>query len=252
MKTPDRVAFHIFGLDVMWYGILVALGIALVVAVSCIRAKKHGLTSDRTLNYAIVAIISGVIGARLYYIIFNWSYYSEDLGRIFNLRGGGLAIHGGLILGSLSVLIMCRFFKDKPLNMLDLFFSAVPLGQAVGRWGNYFNGEAHGIETDLPWGVVIDGVSYHPTFLYESIWCVLLFVFLQIIDNRRQFVGQTFLLYAILYSVERFFVEWLRTDSLIVFGVLRQAMVLSGIVIVVSIIAYVYLRKISRRIPPVL
>jgi phosphatidylglycerol:prolipoprotein diacylglycerol transferase len=131
--------------------------------------------------------------------------------------------------------------------MLDLFFSAVPLGQAVGRWGNYFNGEAHGIETDLPWGVVIDGVSYHPTFLYESLWCVLLFVFLQIIDNRRQFVGQTFLLYAILYSVERFFVEWLRTDSLIVFGFLKQAMLLSGIVIVVSIVAYVYLSKKNKR-----
>jgi phosphatidylglycerol:prolipoprotein diacylglycerol transferase len=225
----------------MWYGILVALGIALAVATSCYRAPKHGLTSDKALNYAIIIVICGVIGARIYYVIFNWSYYGADLARIFQLREGGLAIHGGLLLGALTLIILCRFWKDNPLNLLDLFFVSVPLGQAIGRWGNYFNQEAHGGPTNLPWAITVGGESVHPTFLYESIWCLLLFVFLLCVDRERKFTGQTFLLYCMLYSVERVFVEGLRTDSLMLFGVLKQAQVLSVIVFVAALIAYIIL-----------
>ncbi|MDR2610588.1 MAG: prolipoprotein diacylglyceryl transferase, partial [Clostridiales Family XIII bacterium] len=173
MQTPDRVAFTVFGLPILWYGILVATGIAVVVLISCLRAKRHGISSDRTLNFALVCAVVGIICARLYYVLFNWSWYGEDLARIFQLREGGLAIHGGLIGGLIAVIIMCRFTHERVLNVADLFFAVVPLGQAIGRWGNFFNGEAHGTETSLPWAVIIDGTSYHPTFLYESIWCVL-------------------------------------------------------------------------------
>lgn len=244
MNTPNSVAFNIFGLDIMWYGVLISLSIGLVVVIICLRAPKHHeISSDKALNISIIVVIAGVIGARLYYVIFDWSYYSEDFSRILNTRGGGMAIHGGLIAGAIAALILCRFWNERPLNVMDLCFAVIPLGQAIGRWGNFFNGEAHGGETDLPWGVIIEGTKYHPTFLYESIWCLLLFFFLIIIDNRRKFEGQTFLLYAILYSVERFFVEGMRTDSLMLFGVLKQAQVLSVILIVVGIIAYILLSK---------
>ncbi|MDR0851145.1 MAG: prolipoprotein diacylglyceryl transferase [Clostridiales Family XIII bacterium] len=248
MPTPDRIAFTVFGFDVMWYGILVALAIALTVAIICLRAPKHGVTSDKMLNYAIIVVIVGVIGARLYYVAFNWDWYGLDLARIFQLREGGLAIHGGLIFGALALLILCRFWKDHPLNLLDLCFAAVPIGQAVGRWGNYFNQEAHGGPTDLPWAISIQtapGVfeSVHPTFLYESVWCLLLFVFLMFVDSHRKFKGQTFLLYCMLYSVERGLVEGLRTDSLMLFGVLKQAQVLSVIIFIAALIGYVVLNR---------
>jgi phosphatidylglycerol:prolipoprotein diacylglycerol transferase len=119
----------------------------------------------------------------------------------------------------------------------------VALAQAIGRWGNFFNSEAHGGSTDLPWAILVDGEKVHPTFLYESIWCFLLFFVLLFIDNRRKFEGQTFLLYGILYSLERFIVEGLRTDSLMLFGFIRQAQFLSLLVVVFGIIAYVYLNK---------
>jgi phosphatidylglycerol:prolipoprotein diacylglycerol transferase len=229
----------------MWYGILVAVGIFSVVFVILKRAPKyHGMSSDRTLNIAIFAIIGGVIGARLYYVIFSWEYYSQDLARIFQLREGGLAIHGGLLGGLIVGLIVCRIYKEKPLNVFDLCFTAIPLGQAIGRWGNFFNSEAHGGPTDLPWGIIVDGVKVHPTFLYESIWCLLLFFLLLYIDSNRKFVGQTFLLYCILYSAERFVVEGLRTDSLMLFGSFRQAQVLSLVVIIVCLI--IYIRKWKR------
>ena len=244
METPNSVAFNIFGLDILWYGVLVSLSIALVVVIICLRAPRHHeISSDKALNFCIILVIVGVIGARLYYVLFNWSYYAEDFSRILNTRGGGLAIHGGLIAGAIAALILCRFWKERPLNILDLCFAVIPLGQAIGRWGNFFNGEAHGGPTDLPWGVIIDGTKYHPTFLYESIWCFLLFIFLVIIDNRRKFEGQTFLLYAILYSIERFIVEGMRTDSLMLFGVFKQAQVLSVILLILGIIAYIFLSK---------
>ncbi|MDR2156608.1 MAG: prolipoprotein diacylglyceryl transferase [Clostridiales Family XIII bacterium] len=247
MPVPDRIAFSLFGFDIMWYGILVATGIALCVAIPYRRAPKHGLSSDKFLNYAIVIVLAGIVGTRLYYVLFNLSYFAEDWARVFRLREGGLAIHGGLISGVLAALILCRIWKDAPLNFLDLGFASVPLGQAVGRWGNYFNSEAHGGPTDLPWAITVEGVKVHPTFLYESIWCFFLFLFLIWVDNRRQFEGQTALLYAILYSFERFFVEGLRTDSLMAFGVIRQAQALSAIVFFGGILAYFLLYKRYKR-----
>lgn len=247
MPTPiSRVAFSVFGFDIMWYGVLVSAGIAAAAIVSCRRAPKHGLTADKALNFILAVVIAGILGARIYYVIFNWAYYSEDLARVFQFRGGGLAIHGGLIAGALALLIFCRFWKERPLNLLDLYFVVIPLGQAIGRWGNYFNGEAHGGPTGLPWGVVVDGVKVHPTFLYESIWCLLLFVFLVFIDNRRKFEGQSFLLYCMLYSVERFFVEWLRTDSLMLFGIFKQAQVVSVAAIILGGAVYAILYKRSK------
>jgi phosphatidylglycerol:prolipoprotein diacylglycerol transferase len=187
----------------------------------------------------------GVIGARLYYIIFDWSNYAGDFFRIINIRNGGLAIHGGLILGFLTAVVLCRLWNVRPVNLLDLVAPAIAIAQSIGRWGNYFNSEAHGGPTNLPWAISADGQMVHPTFLYESIWCFVLFFVLIFIDNRRKFEGQTFLLYGILYSVERFFVEGLRTDSLMV-GPFRQAQILSAAVFVIFLILYIMLRRKSK------
>lgn len=247
MQAPDPVAFTLFGIDVMWYGILIALGMGIAVTISCYRAPSHGISSDRIMNFCLICIPAGVIGARLYYVIFNWSYYSQDLIKIFQTRGGGLAIHGGLIFAFLAVFILCRIWKESPLNVLDLVIPTVALAQAIGRWGNFFNSEAHGGPTDLPWAITVDGVSVHPTFLYESIWCLMLFFLLLFLDKRRKFEGQIFLLYCILYSIERFVVEGLRTDSLMLLGVLKQAQVLSVLVVIASAILYIVLFRRSSK-----
>ncbi|MDR3072973.1 MAG: prolipoprotein diacylglyceryl transferase [Clostridiales Family XIII bacterium] len=241
MQAPDRVAISLFGIDILWYGVFLTVGIVLTILVITKRAPAHRISSDRILNYCIIAVLCGIVGARMYYVFFRWEYYSEDLGRILNLREGGLAVHGGLLFGLIVLLILCKIWKDRPLNVLDLFASAVPLGQAIGRWGNFFNEEAYGGPTDLPWAQIIDGQKVHPTFLYESIWCFLLFLFLQFLDRRRSFHGQIFLLYVILYSLERFFVEGLRTDSLMLTEHLRQAQVLSALAFFVAGCAYIYL-----------
>lgn len=245
MKTPNPIAFNIFGLDVMWYGILIAAGMVVAVSIIYHRAPRHKIEPDKMIDFVLICIPAGIIGARLYYVIFNWDEYAWNFMKILNLRGGGLAIHGGLILGILAAVILCRQWNYRPLNLLDLAVPAIALAQSIGRWGNYFNSEAHGGPTNLPWGIMVDGQKVHPTFLYESIWCFLLFFLLIYIDNNRKFEGQTFLLYGILYSLERFFVEGLRTDSLML-GFLKQAQVFSFIIFVIFILAYILLRRKSK------
>lgn len=242
MPIPNPVAFNIFGIDVMWYGVLIASAIVLATFITYKRAPGHGLSSDRVLDFVLICIPAGIIGARLYYVFFNWSQYSGDLLKIVNIRLGGLAIHGGLILGLFTAAVLCIIWKLRPLNVLDLAIPSIALAQAIGRWGNYFNSEAHGSLTDLPWAVTVNGQTYHPTFLYESIWCFFLFCLLIYIDNHRKFEGQVFLLYGILYSAERFFVEWLRTDSLMI-GPFKQAQVLSLTVIIIFTAIYLILNK---------
>ncbi len=243
MTSPGPVAFTIGNIDIMWYGVLIASAMLLAVVISSHRAPRHNLTGDDVLDIVIWMLPCGVIGARLYYVIFNWDLYGGNLAAIINIRGGGLAIHGGLIVGILTVYLVCRKKGKDFLDALDLFLPTVALAQAIGRWGNFFNSEAHGTATDLPWAIIVDGQSVHPTFLYESIWCLLLFIFLSYIDSKkRSFKGQITCLYGMLYSVERFFVEWLRTDSLMI-GPFKQAQVLSLIVIAACAFMYAYFRK---------
>ena len=242
MPVPNPVAFTVFGIDIMWYGILICIGMLLATFITYKRAPRHGIESDKVLDYVLVCIPAGVIGARIYYVAFNWSYYACDFHRIIDIRAGGLAIHGGLLFGLGAAVILCIIWKIRPLNVLDLVIPSIALAQSIGRWGNYFNSEAHGGPTDLPWAVMIDDVPCHPTFLYESIWCLLLFIFLLWMDNHRRFEGQIILLYGMLYSVERFFVEALRTDSLMI-GPFKQAQVLSMTLIIICAAAYIILSK---------
>lgn len=242
MPTPDPIAFTIFGIDIRWYGVLIAIAIGVAVFLACRRAPRHHLDADTMLDVLIWAIPGGLIGARLYYVAFRWSYYGVHPGEILNVRAGGLAIHGGLIGAFLVGYLVCRHKRIDFWDAMDLCIPTIALAQAIGRWGNYFNSEAHGGPTDLPWAITVDGVTVHPTFLYESLWCLLLFFVLSAVDRRRRFVGQTTCWYGLLYSLERFFVEALRTDSLMI-GPFKQAQVLSLGVICLSIALYVRFRK---------
>ena len=213
--TPNPVAFTLLGLEIRWYALLICAGMILGSAIAYRRCPQRGIKSDDLLDTLLFSIPIGIVGARAWYVFFNRAYYHTFFD-IINTRAGGLAIHGGLVFGIITAYLVCRHKKIDFLNMIDTAIPCVALAQAIGRWGNFFNSEAHGGPTDLPWGIMVDGVKVHPTFLYESVWCLMLFFVLSFIDKRKSFNGQTVCLYAMLYSFERFFVEELRTDSLLI------------------------------------
>lgn len=242
MTQPNPIAFTIGNIDVRWYGVLIAIGMCLGIFIASKRAARHGIADDDVLDIVIWMLPLAVIGARAYYVLFNLSSY-HSFAEMINIRNGGLAIHGALIFAIATVFLVCRHKEIGVLNVLDLLMPCVALGQAIGRWGNFFNGEAHGGPTDLPWAIIVDGVKVHPTFLYESIWCLILFIFLSWMDkNHREFNGQILSLYGIMYSAERFCVEALRTDSLMI-GPFKQAQVLSLVVIIGCVLLYNYCKK---------
>lgn len=242
----DRVAFTLFGIDVMWYGILMAVGMILGTVIALKESKRVGILEDDVLNLAIIAIPSGLLGARLYYVLFNWSYYSQNPSQILNFRGGGMAIHGALIGGILAGIIYTRIKKISFFKMADTVMLGMPLAQAIGRWGNFINGEAHGGPTNLPWGILVGGVKVHPTFLYESIWDLGIFIFLWIFRKKKQYEGQIIIYYITLYSLGRFFIEGMRTDSLML-GPLRMAQVISLAGVVGGIACHIYLSKKNKK-----
>lgn len=227
----DPIAFSIFGFDIRWYGILIAFAMLIASTFLLKRGKTMGLSEDDLMDVIIWVLPSAIIGARLYYVLFyDLNYYVSQPSEILNLRAGGLAIHGGVIGGFLAGWLV-TLKKGLPfIKLADVVAPVLVLGQAIGRWGNFFNGEAHGGPTNLPWGIVVDGEKVHPTFLYESIWNFLIFLFLLRLLNKKHFDGQIIALYFVLYSIGRFFIEGLRTDSLMI-GPLRIAQVISLLMI---------------------
>lgn len=243
----DRVAFTIFGIDVMWYGVLIATGMLIGIALAVREAKRVGISEDDVLNIAIIAIPVAIICARLYYVIFSWDYYSQNPGEIFNIRGGGLAIHGGLIGGILTGFIYAKVKKLDFFKTADAVMVGMPLAQAIGRWGNFINGEAHGGQTSLPWGIMVDGVKVHPTFLYESIWDFGIFLFIMFyMRKKKTYEGEVIVSYITLYSIGRFFIEGLRTDSLM-FGPIRMAQFISLVGVVGGLVLHFYLKNRAKK-----
>ena len=239
MQAPNPIAFTIAGIDIRWYGILIGVAFLLAIYISYLRAPKFGIVQDDILDLTIFLIPCSIIGARAYYVIFSYDNYRGNFIQMLNLRAGGLAIHGGIIAGVIVSYIVAKRKKIKFSNLADLIMPQVALAQAIGRWGNFFNSEAHGGPTNLPWAITVYGEKVHPTFLYESIWCFFIFIFLIFLSNKIKFNGQIALLYAMLYSFERFWVEGLRTDSLMI-GQFRQAQVLSLVVFILALSAYIY------------
>jgi len=238
----NPIAFTILNVEVRWYGVLIGAAMLIGVFLCYFRADKFDIEKEKVLDICMFSLPAAIIGARVWYVAFNYDYYHGSIIDMLNVRHGGLAFHGGLIFAVVTALFLCHRWKMGTWNLLDLAAPAVALGQAIGRWGNFFNQEAHGGPTNLPWAIEVGGEMVHPTFLYESIWCLLLFIFLMWLSNRRSFSGQIFLLYVMLYSIERFFVEWLRTDSLLIFG-FKTAQLVSIIAIIVSIFLYYRRRK---------
>jgi len=248
LPIPDPIAFTVFGISIRWYAICLTTGMIAAMYLLWLRAPKKGLNQERVIDYFICCAPAGIIGARLYYVIFEWQRYKYNLIEILNFRSGGLAILGTIIAVIIAMFFVSRYYKEDMLSWVELTAPSWPLAQAIGRWGNYFNSEAHGTATTLPWAIFADGEWVHPTFLYESIWCFLLFVFLLWLDEsgRTKFKGQLICLYMMLYSAERFFVEGLTTDSLYI-GQFRQAQVLSALVFAAGLVLYFVFKNKAQR-----
>lgn len=235
----DAVAFTIGSLEVRWYGITIAIGLLMGMFLFQYLAKKRELNLDHIWTMILITVPVAVVGARLYYVIFNWAFYSANPGKIIAIWNGGLAIHGAILLGALSIFLCCRYYKMDFWDVTDCIVPPLALGQAIGRWGNFFNQEAYGYETTVPWAIEIDGTLHHPTFLYESLWDLAIFIALIILFKRTKRTGMIFLLYLMSYSVGRCIIEGFRTDSLML-GSLRQAQVISIVLFLLAAAAFVY------------
>ncbi len=239
----EPVAFEVFGIAVRWYGILISLGMLIGTIIAVRECRRIGFDEDILIDLLVFAIPISIIGARAYYVILSWDYYKGDIIKIINIRGGGIAIHGGIIAAVITTLIFCKIKKISFWKIADITSPSIILGQAIGRWGNYINKEAYGIPTDLPWAITVNGQNVHPTFLYESIWNFIVFIFLiWYRKNKAKVKGEVFLLYLTLYSFARFFIEGLRIDSLYI-GSIRVAQLISLILIIVSMALFIKRRK---------
>lgn len=246
--SVNPVAFSVGDFKVYWYGIIIGIGFLLALIFALRSLKSFGIEKDGFIDCVIAGLISGIIGARLYYVAFKWDYYSQHFDELFAVHNGGLAIYGGIIFG-LSAACICARIKKVPIPaMLDIGVMGFLIGQGLGRWGNFFNQEAFGTPTDLPWRMASEntgGTGVHPCFLYESLWCLFGFVLLWLFSRRlRKYDGQIFLLYLVWYGAERMLVEGLRTDSLYtpIFG-LRVSQVLAAVTMIVGAVLLFVFRK---------
>mgnify|MGYP002519840415 FL=1 len=241
----NPVAFEIFGQPIRWYGIIIASGVLVAFFVSYLLAKKKELDFDIIIDGFLWSFPFAIIGARLYYVIFEYKNYHSFID-IINIRNGGLAIHGGLIGGLVVAYIFTKIKKINFFEYIDVIMPGVILAQAIGRWGNFMNQEAHGGPVSQEFiskfpqfiqdGMLINGTYYHPTFLYESVWNLIVFaILIFILYKKKKQHGIVIGSYLILYSLGRFFIEALRTDSLMFFG-LRVAQIISLLGIVIGII----------------
>ena len=258
----------IFGFRIAFYGIIIALGMLAGINLACADAKRRGQNPEVYLDFAMYAIIFSIIGARTYYVIFEWDMYKNDLLQIFNLRGGGLAIYGGVIAAVITLIVFTKVKKQSFFSMADSGVLGLILGQIIGRWGNFFNAEAFGGYTDslfalryrldivgtgmlnndvLSHVMETDGVKYiqvHPTFLYESCWNLALLIFMLWYRKRKKFDVEVFFIYLGGYGLGRMIIEGLRTDSLLLPHTnIAVSQLLAGICFVVSIICVIIGRK---------
>ncbi len=266
----ESVGDHItvFGFDIAYYGMLIGLGILAGIFIAAAEAKRTNQKTEDYYDLTIYAVIFSIIGARLYYVIFSWDMYKDDLLSIFNIRQGGLAIYGGVIAAIITVCIFAKKRKMSAPLIMDTAGLGLVAGQMIGRWGNFFNREAFGEYTDgllamrLPLDAVrssdvtelmrkhmetVDGVSYiqvHPTFLYESLWCLMVLVVMLLYRKHKKFDGEVFLLYLFGYGAGRFWIEGLRTDQLLIPGwgfPVSQA--LAGVLVIGSLLLIFYNRR---------
>jgi phosphatidylglycerol:prolipoprotein diacylglycerol transferase len=254
-----RWAFEIFGLPIYWYGIIIALAFLSAVLLGLRSCRKYDIEPDNVLDMVLFAAPAAIIGARLYYVIFSWDQYKDNLIDIFKVRDGGLAVYGGVIAAALVAWIYARVKKMSFLNIMDFAAPYIVLGQGIGRWGNFVNQEAFGTATQLPWRMngdipdkylsgltnALDPAKWgvHPTFLYESLWDFAVFFFLLWYrKKKKKLTGEVLFLYLIFYGIGRFIIEGLRTDSLYL-GSIRVSQMLSALLVLAFAVLFIYRRR---------
>ena len=242
--TLSRVACTVLGKDIYWYGIIICAGFILAALYVNSRTKDFGITSDNLTDCLIICVPLGIICARIYYVVFEWGYYAQHPGEIIAIWKGGIAIYGGIIGTLIGLFVYSRVKKLSLASLCDLAAFGLLIGQCIGRWGNFVNGEAHGGPTTLPWGMTIDGQSMvHPTFLYESLWNLAGFVLLHFYSKKRRFKGEIALLYAAWYGAGRAWIESLRTDSLYIGSIrVSQLLAIISCIAAVAVLARQYHR----------
>ncbi len=254
----NPILFTLGGIEIRWYSVLMLTGMLITIIMVIAEAKKFNISKDFAFNLSFWVIIFGLIGARLYYVVFNYSLYKDNILDIFKIWEGGLAIHGGLIAGFITLYVYSKRYNINPFKMTDITVVPLLLAQAIGRWGNFFNGEAHGAATTyyrlkelhipekIIEGMKIGNVYYHPTFLYESLYCLVGFVILLFV-RRYKYIkrGQLTCIYLMYYSIGRFFIESLRTDSLMLGG-FKMAQLISAVLFTVGLIIFMILSRKCR------
>lgn len=253
----NPVAFSLGGLDIRWYGILIATGIVLAFIVVQREMVKRCMHPDFLTDLLVWAVPISIISARAYYVIFSWDYYKDNLGKVFQIWEGGIAIHGALIGAFVTTYVFTKLRGVSFWKTVDIAAPGILIGQIIGRWGNFMNQEAHGgpvsehfLETTIipDWimkQMTIDGVTYHPTFLYESLWNLVGLIIILALRHVALKRGEMFLFYLTWYSIGRYFIEGMRTDSLYG-GDLRAAQVVSIVTIVIAIVLFIYRRFIRE------
>lgn len=254
----NPILVTIFGIDIRWYSFLLLIAVMLGITLFIYEGMKYHYPKDFLFNLAFWVIIIGFISARVYYVIFNYEYYINDPLSIFKVWEGGLAIHGGLIGGLITLVLYSKKYNARVLKVSDMLVMPLLLGQTIGRWGNFFNSEAHGSATTLLElqsehipnfvinGMNINGVYYYPTFFYESLWCLLGAVIIFFLRKYKYLkVGQLTSIYLMWYGIGRFFIESLRTDSLMFFG-FKAAQLVSIAMFIVGLIMFMILSRKSK------
>ncbi|MCR5203041.1 MAG: prolipoprotein diacylglyceryl transferase [Lachnospiraceae bacterium] len=256
---------NVFGYTIAFYGMIIALGMILGYLIVVWQAKRTGQDDKNYLDLALWCIIFAIIGARLYYVVFSWDYYSKNPSEIMNIRGGGLAIYGGIIAGVITVLIFSKIKKLSFMEVLDTACAGLLVGQILGRWGNFFNREAFGGYTDNVFAMMIkksdvstaylsenilnhivekDSVAYiqvHPTFLYESCINIIILIIILLLTKKKKFDGMLLDIYLFGYGLSRFFIEGLRTDQLKLFGTkIAVSQVVSLIIVAIGLVHFIY------------
>jgi len=254
IQPIDPIALSLGPIQVHWYGVIIGLGIILALYIAIRESTKRGLHQDLFTDLMLWAIPIAILSARIYYVVFEWDYYGQNPGEILAIWNGGLAIHGALIGGVITAIVFAKKKKVSFWQLADIAAPSIILGQAIGRWGNFINQEAHGGEVtraflenlQLPEFIInqmyINGAYYHPTFLYESVWNLIGFILLILLRKVNLRRGELFLSYVIWYSIGRFFIEGMRTDSLMVTENLRIAQTISVVLIIGAVIVLFYRR----------
>lgn len=258
--TLNPVAFRIGNLSVKWYGIIMAIAIIVATTMAVREGQKRHISSDDFIDLLLWIVPLGYVGARAYYVLFEWGYYSQHPDQIIAIWNGGIAIYGGLIAGTIVLLVFC-YRRNLPIFlMLDILAPAVMAAQVIGRWGNFMNQEAHGSATTLQFlqslhlpefiisQMKINGVYYQPTFLYESFFNLIGLIIILSLRHRKHLFkqGEIFMFYVLWYSAVRFFVEGMRTDSLYIFGAIRVSQALSLLLFIATICLWIYRRKVVK------